>query len=487
MKRPSIYIPVLALTAIFILAPAAQASGQGETAAHGGAGLTFLMIAIILVVAKFSSLVERFGQPAVLGELVVGVILGNLVLVGVNFFEQAKTDSILTFVAELGVVILLFQIGLESKIDEMRKVGLRSGLVAVVGVIVPFVLGTYVAGPLLLPGLSANAYLFLGAALTATSVGITARVFRDLGKLQSPEAKIVLGAAVIDDVLGLIVLAVVSAIVTAGSVSLGTVSWIFAKSVLFLVGAISIGHILAPVIGKAFSKINAGIGMKFALVIGFCLVFAFLAEQIGLAAIVGAFAAGLVLEPVHFKNFKDPDIINDIIKSLRYTGSETTVPVMEVIDEHSERHTEDLIEPLGHFFVPIFFVMTGMAVRLETLFNPSILLVALGITLLAFAGKLAAGLVAGKVNKSLVGWGMVPRGEVGLIFATIGRTLGVVSDEVFSAIVIMVILTTLLTPPMLSFLLKRAGRDTGKPKATAPVLESPLASAMVQQAPVAGK
>lgn len=464
-KRSLTFISILIGLIIVMVPPVVQAASEGGEGGHGGAGITFLMIAVLLLAAKFSSLIERFGQPAVLGELVVGVILGNLGLLGLHFFEPAKTDPIINFLAQLGVVILLFQIGLESKIEEMRQVGLRAGLVAIVGVVAPFVLGTYVVGPLLLPGLSGNAYLFLGAALTATSVGITARVFRDLGKLQSPEAKIVLGAAVIDDVLGLIVLAVVSAIVTAGAVSLGTVSWIFAKSVLFLVGAIGVGHLLAPRIGKIFSRINAGIGMKFALVISFCLIFAYLAELIGLAAIVGAFAAGLVLEPVHFRNFKDPEIFDDILKSLRYSDPDEIVSVLEVMDDHSERHTEELIEPIGHFFVPLFFVITGMAVQLETLLNPSIIFVALGVTAFAFISKLVAGLVAGSVQKSLVGWGMVPRGEVGLIFATIGRSLGVVSAEVFSVIVIMVILTTLMTPPVLSSLIKRAdGGPQTKPK-----------------------
>src|SRR6185503_2252840 len=154
-------------------------------------------------------------------ELLIGVFLGNVVLLGLNFFEPLKSDAIINFLAQLGVVILLFQVGLESNVQEMRRVGLRAFLVACVGVVFPFLLATVVVGPLLLPGLSFHAYLFLGATLTATSVGITARVFRDLGVLQTAEAQIVLGAAVIDDVLGLIILAVVSAIVTIGVVSLG--------------------------------------------------------------------------------------------------------------------------------------------------------------------------------------------------------------------------------------------------------------------------
>ncbi|EKD64590.1 MAG: Sodium/hydrogen exchanger [uncultured bacterium] len=438
----------------FGLAGDVLASGA-EEASHGSAAVTFLWIAILLLVAKAASLVEKFGQPSVLGELVAGVILGNLAILGINFFEQVKTDSIILFLAELGVVILLFQIGLESNIKDMRRVGIPALLVACIGVVVPFVLGTYIVGPLLLPNLDPNAYLFLGAALTATSVGITARVFKDLGKLRSPEAQIVLGAAVIDDVFGLIILAVVSAIATSGSVSPATIGLITAKSFLFLAGSIILGQIFAPRLGKLFSKINTGVGMKFSLAISIGLFAAFAAQMIGLAPIVGAFAAGLVLDPVHFRFFRDPQIVRDIRSAVKGVNSKTREKIFQAVERYSYRHIEDLIEPVAFLLVPIFFVMTGMSVRLDTMFNPSILLTALGITVVAFLGKLVAGLAAGSANKLIVGFGMIPRGEVGLIFATIGRGLGVVSDEVFSVIVVMVIFSTLLTPPILTFLLKR--------------------------------
>ncbi|RME78818.1 MAG: cation:proton antiporter [Chloroflexi bacterium] len=420
-------------------------------------GTIFLWIAILLILAKTVSLIERFGQPAVLGELVLGVVLGNLALLGFNWFEPVKTNDIMLFLAELGVVILLFQVGLESNIAEMRKVGLSSFLVAVVGVILPFALGTWVVGPWLLPGLSFNAYLFLGAALTATSVGITARVFRDLGALNSDEAKIVLGAAVIDDVLGLIILAVVSAIVSIGSVSGLQVAWILAKAVLFLGGAIVLGQLLAPWLGELFSKINAGIGMKFTLAFSTALILAFLAEEIGLAPIVGAFTAGLILDPVHFRSFYRPEITHHLRKTLKNMPDEVRQSLESTLEAHEHQHVAELIEPVAYAFVPLFFVLTGMAVDITTLFNLPILLVAVGITAVAIIGKLAAGWVAGgKVNKMLVGWGMVPRGEVGLIFATIGRSLGVMTPEAFSVVVVVVIFTTLLPPPILTAMLKKA-------------------------------
>ncbi|QQS23407.1 cation:proton antiporter [bacterium] len=417
--------------------------------------MTLLWLAVILIAAKLASLVERFGQSAVLGELIIGIVLGNLALVGIHLFDPIKTDTFLPFLAELGVIILLFQVGLESNISEMRKVGWRAFLVAIVGVVAPFVLGTWVVGPWLLPGLENNTYLFLGAALTATSVGITARVFKDMGKLNTSEAKIVLGAAVIDDVIGLIILAVVSALVSSGSVSLATVAIIFGKSLAFLVGAIVVGQLIAPYIGKFMSKIHTGIGMKFTIAISFALVFAALAGLIGLAPIVGAFAAGLVLDPVHFDYFSKPAAAADLAKYAESSSDDShKEKLLAKAKHHSDKHIEELIEPVAVFLVPVFFVMTGMSVNLETLFDPKILLAGLGITIAAFAGKIIAGAVAGKVSKSLVGFGMVPRGEVGLIFATIGKQLGVVPDTVFSVILIMVILTTLLTPPILSYMLK---------------------------------
>ncbi len=417
--------------------------------------ITFLFIVIILLAAKMSSLVERLGQPPVLGELMAGVILGNVALLGLTVFEPIKTNELIRFLSELGVVILLFQVGLESDLNEMRRVGVRAFLVACVGVIVPFVLGAVLVGPWLLPGLSSNAYIFLGATLTATSVGITARVFRDLGKLQTSEAQIVLGAAVIDDVLGLIILAVVSAIVKEGSVNVGAVTWITAKAVLFLAGAIVLGRLIAPRLSRLSSLIHTGVGMKFTLAISIGLTLAFLADYIGLAPIVGAFAAGLILDPVHFKFFENPHIIAEIEKHLATEFPTTRTRLHDIIESHADRHVETLLEPVGHFLVPIFFVLTGMDVKLETLFDLPILTVALGITGVAFIGKIVSGLVAGPVKKTIVGVGMIPRGEVGLIFAATGKAIGVVDDQVFSVIVIMVILSTLLTPPLLTYLLKR--------------------------------
>jgi Kef-type K+ transport system membrane component KefB len=418
-------------------------------------GMDFLWIAIIILGAKLSNLIERFGQPAVLGELLVGVLLGNMALAGFDFFEPIRQDVIIRFLADIGVVILLFQIGLESNIQRMLKVGLQAFLVAIVGVIAPFLLGTVVVGPLLLPELSFNTHLFVGAILTATSVGITARVFQDLGQLKTPEAQIILGAAIIDDVIGLTILAVVKAMAESGKVTFMDIGWITAKAVLFLGGAIFLGQRLAPRLGLFFSKINPGIGMKLILAVSFGLIFAYVAELIGLAAIVGAFAAGLVLEPVHFRHFDDPDVVTDINESIKQASPEVRKNVSNVLESLARNHIKELVQPLGYFLVPIFFVLTGMEVRIETLFNVRILMLALVISVAAFGGKIVSGFAAGSVRKSIVGWGMVPRCEVGLIFAATGKALGVFPDDIFSMMVIVIMFTTILPPPILNALLKR--------------------------------
>jgi len=432
--RYTAYIMIIGASALILASMVGAEPADEKGSAAISVGIDFLWIAVILMAAKLSNLVTRFGQPPVLGELLAGVVMGNLTLVGFTFFEPIETDFIIRFLAELGVFILLFQVGLESNVQKM-----------------------------LLPDLSFNAHLFLGAILTATSVGITARVFHDLGKLHIPEAQIVMGAAAIDDVLGLTILAVVKAIVETGHVSFTGIGWITGKAVFFLVGAISLGQLLASRLGQLLSKINPGIGMKFILAVSFGLFFAFLAENMGLAPIVGAFAAGLVLEPVHFRHFNDPTIISDINASVKDASPEVKRAVSDVLASLSRSHVQDLLQPLSYFLVPIFFVLTGMQVKLETLFNRPVLLSVSAITAAAIGGKIVAGLVAGRVNKSIIGWGMVPRGEIGLIFAATGKAMGVVSDEIFSIIVIVIMLTTILPPPILNFLLKRH-KTPGAPK-----------------------
>ena len=451
-------LPRVVLAAVLLLAlPSVWASGSGVV------GENLLWLAIILMAARlFSPFAQRIGFPAVLGELLLGVLFGNLSLLGFNYFETVAKDPIIAFMAELGVIILLLQIGLETRLGDLVKVGIPALVVGSVGIAVPFALGAFLVGPLLLPGMETNSYLFLGATLAATSVGITGRVFRDLGKLQMPEAQIVLGAAVIDDVLGLVILAVVSSLVQAGSVSISEVIWIIAKAVVFLGGSIWIGRLISPHSSRWLARLDSGPSMLFAQVLATGLFLAWLAHGVGLAPIIGAFAAGLLFEPLFLKDFETPKVVQEIEALLPAREPALADKVRTVLAKHTSHQHEHMLEPIGYFFVPVFFVLTGMQVDLQTLSDPKVVLIALGLTTAAVVGKLAAGFFAGKgQNAWIIGWGMVPRGEVGLIFAMVGKQLGVMSEGMFSVIVIMVILTTLLTPPILTALLRRQAKGGG--------------------------
>ena len=417
---------------------------------------TFLWIVFALLAARLGGIVEKFGQPAVLGELIAGALIGNLILINISWFEGMKSNEYLHFLAELGVVILLFQVGLESNVQEMKKVGMRALIVAIIGVVLPFVMGAYLAGPLIMPGLSDNAYIFLGATLSATSVGITARVFKDFSILHSKESRIVLGAAVIDDVLGLILLAIVSSIVQTGSISMMQIIQTIGLSILLLAGGTIIGGMITKPLSKWFSTLNSGSGMKlaFALSIGFA--FAYIAYLIGLAPIVGAFTAGLMLDSVHFKHFHEPSYVSDFKRAVNDADMQVQQKVQVIAEEQQEKHIEHILEPIGQFLSPIFFVMTGLAVDVSVFMNPHALIIALVLTCIAIIGKLASGFFAGRgVNHWLIGWGMVPRGEVGLIFASVGRALGVVDTMEYSVIVVVIMLTTFVTPPILGSMVKK--------------------------------
>lgn len=432
-----------------------------------------LMLMIILAAAKIcGEISERLGQPSVLGELLAGILLGNIVLLNPDWtlFESLRESAIsaepaviVDALARLGVILLLFEVGLESTVAEMKNVGKASLWVAAAGVIAPFILG-FGASWLFISEVPSdiarlvpadfgvvNIHIFIGATLCATSVGITARVFKDLGKLQIREAKIILGAAVIDDVLGLIILAAVSAIVasamTGAPLSAFGLARIAVISIGFLVLSIFVGVKLIPRIMTLLAKLRSdGIMVISALL--FCFLLSWLADEAGLAAIVGAFAAGLILEEVHFRDFR------------------------ERISMH------ELIRPITTFFVPIFFVLMGIRVRLEMFASLQVLGLAAALTIAAIIGKQICGLAIREkgIDKISIGVGMIPRGEVGLIFAGIGKSLNVVDDALFSAIVIMVTLTTFAAPPILRWSLgrwekKHASADGSSTQASPP--ESP--------------
>lgn len=376
------------------------------------------LLAIILIGAKLGgALLQRFGQPAVLGELLAGVVLGSSVLGWVD----AKAE-VITLLKELGVIILLFEIGLETDLQKLLKVGGAAVAVALAGVLLPFVLGFFVCQAL---GLSQVQSIFIGAALTATSVGITARVLSDLGRLQDPEGQVILGAAILDDVIGLVILAVVSGMAGGGGVSALGIAQTTGIAFGFLAITLVLGMWIVPWLDRLLRLFRLpGSPTIVALVVALGL--AWLADRVGSALIIGAFAAGLF---------------------------------QRALPQHEE--IEKGVANLGHFFVPIFFVAVGAAVDIKT-FNPldpaarPILILGGCLILAAVAGKFAAGFAPFwfRGNKPLIGVGMIPRGEVGLIFAGIGLDSGVLDRGLFSAVALMVMVTTFVAPPLLQVLAK---------------------------------
>ena len=408
-------------------------------AAHADLAATVVLsLAVILIAAKFGGhLAIRLGQPAVLGELLAGVVLGNLALLGVGALEPLKSDPFLDMFARIGVLLLLFEVGLESTVGDMLRVGVSAALVACLGVAAPFALGWGV-GAWLLPQASRYVHAFLGATLAATSVGITARVLQDLNKAKSREAQVILGAAVIDDVLGLVILAAVTAVIAAAdrgaAVSYAELGGTLLKALGFLGGGLILGALVSAKLFTFASRLRAP-GVLLTLGLAFCFVFSWLASVVGLAAIVGAFAAGLVLEEWHFRDF---------------TG-------------RGEQTLRESIEPISAVLVPVFFVLMGMRTDLRSFAQPGVVALATALTVAAIAGKQACslGVLDKGIDRLTVGIGMIPRGEVGLIFANIGLGLTVMGERIidtatFSAFVVMVMVTTVVTPPALKWSLHRA-------------------------------
>ena len=347
------------------------------------------------------------------------------VLLRKDVAQSYLTVNALQLFSSLGVVLLLFLVGLECNVKDMRAVGRWALGVALIGMVGIFLLSYLAMSIFFLKGVNPLIPVFLAAALTATSIGITARVFQDLKRMRMREAKVVLGAAVMDDVLGLIILAVVTGVAIKGAVDLSTVAAIFLKALIFLVGVFLLGAILVPrlvTLFAALSRKNVRIIFPFALL----MLLAWLADRFGLATIIGAFAAGIIIEEDYFPG----------------GGQGRTV--------------ESIIAPIQALFAPIFFVLIGLRMDITALANPQVLLMSLVLVAIIVICKLLSALPVKKGdNRLVVAAGMLPRGEVSIIFASLGKTLGLLNDNLFSVIIIVMLLTTFITPPLLKWAIAR--------------------------------
>jgi Kef-type K+ transport system membrane component KefB len=432
-------------------------------------------ILFFAIIGRF--LARKIDQPTVLGELLMGILIGNVAWylgvdliavlregprvfevvnqtlagtpideVAASIFGNEKGQEIVRVItgpkgghvmqvaqtvdvfSRYGVIFLLFMVGLETNLDEMRQVGAPSIRVAIIGVVVPIVLG-FEAAELLRPDMTLDSKLFVAATLGATSVGITANILKEMGRSGSRESHIILGAAICDDILGLIILAVVSGIVVSGSVDITDIVSVVLVSVLFLVAAVALGPSIVRFAANILGKLDIVEAKMFTSYL-FVMVLAWAANLAGLATIIGAFAAGIILSD-HF--FREHEVSSGKYVSIR-----------------------ELIMPLEVILVPIFFILMGIQVKIESFLSWPVVITAGGLLVAAVLGKLASGLGADrKANRWVIGIGMLPRGEVGLVFAAIGRTLGVIDDAIFSAIVLMIVVTTLIVAPWLKVSINR--------------------------------
>ncbi|MCK5039468.1 MAG: cation:proton antiporter [Candidatus Aenigmarchaeota archaeon] len=375
---------------------------------------TLMQLVVILASAKIMGLVfEKVGHPKVLGELVTGLIIGPSVLGFVDVHNE-----IILFIAELGVIVLLFEVGVETKVRELMNSGRSSILVALLGIFVPLLFGMLYI--LAFTGYGIIVAFFIGATLTATSVGLTISVLSEIKKTKSKEGKIILGAAVIDDVIGLLLLSVLADIVSTGQIIPLNIVKTFLMSAAFLGLLVLAGKVFEKRILSFVNKIRVERTFIVTAFV-FALLMSYISLSIGLATIIGAFAAGLILERKEH---------------------------MKLI--HHRVHV------LTQLFSPVFFVMAGAVVDVRSLLNIEILPLVIVLTMIAFSGKMISGLGAyrDKVSKTAVGLGMLPRGEVGLIFANFGLISNIVTQEVYSSLIAVIMITTFIAPPLLKRAMK---------------------------------
>jgi len=396
-----------------------------------------MVLALMWLLAKLGTeLCHRLSLPGVVGELGAGLLLAVLAGHFPGLVPQPAAYPVMEYLAEIGIVVLMFTVGLESTVPQMMSVGLPSLRVAVLGVVFPIALGLLGSLLILPAGTPWILGLFIGACLCATSVGITAQVLGEKGASKTREGRVILGAAVLDDILGLLVLVFVSGLVMASGggrgLPWGPLARTLGLALGFLAVALSLGRFATPHLFRLANRFRSE-QVLLPLGLGFAFLLAWLGSLAGLATIVGAYAAGLILEPAHIKH----------------------------LEERELQSLEALLHPLTVTLSPLFFVLMGAKVDPSALISPEALLLAGGLASLGILGKFVAGYAGGSgLRSTVIGWGMVPRGEVGLIFVAAGSHLvlggqPLLSAQIQAGLVGAILLTTILGPIGLGWALKR--------------------------------
>ncbi len=393
------------------------------------------------------------------GEIFSGVILGDLHTFGINIFNSNGNNNIIQFLAELGGIILMFEIGLESKFSDLKKNFNTGFTVAFAGTVLSF-FGGFLISKYLIPNSNLSLHLLMGVITAATATGISAKTFKEMGIIGSDEVKIVLVASIIDELVSVIFFGIISALIIGASINFHALSISFAQMIGFFIFAAIFGHWITPFLTKWSTKIHAGINMKIGVLFIICLLFSWIAHQMGLATVIGAFIAGLILDQVYFKSFSRNSFFKDVQDTLEEIADlKVKNKLTHILEEQEERTLEELLKPLSHIFVPVFFIYIGMQLNVEKLFQFDTFRITAALLIVSFAARIFSGYcIRNKnLNKIIIGLGMTPVGEAGLIFAMFGKTFGIIDGTVLSAIVATLVIAAIVTPIFIKFAIASNG------------------------------
>lgn len=423
--------------------------------------IIYLWLVIFIFLSRGLSIVKKIGLPLVVGEILAGVILSELHMFGINLFHDAANNVMVQFLAEIGSIFLMFEIGIASKFSDLKK-NMKLGFkLAIFGSMLTFSGGFFIA-KYLIPGSSLKLNLLVGIICAATATGISAKTFKDMGILRTREVKIVLVASILDELVSIFCFAIISAMLLETSRSLTNISLSILQVCCFFIFTVIFGQLITPLLTHWSTKIHAGLNMKVGVLLIICFLFSWIAYELGLAFVVGAFVAGLILDQVYFKSFSK----STFFLQLRHISSkigdrDLRNQLNNVILTQEDRNLEEMLKPLSHFFVPVFFIYIGLQLNMENLFQTETLIATFTILAVSFIGRIISGyLVKGngiKLNRLILGLGMTPIGEAGLIFAVFGKELGIVNNTVMSAVVSTLVIASIVTPIFIKLSIKRYG------------------------------
>jgi Kef-type K+ transport system membrane component KefB len=449
---------ILLLTFFLLVFNTVGADSATHSPQSGFDPVIFLWLVIFIFLSRSMSFVKKIGLPLAVGEILTGIILGDLHFLNINIFATIEHNPVMRFLAELGAIILMFEIGLESKFSDLKKNFKRGIKLSIIGSIFTFA-GGYSISWLLIKDSTVQLNILIGIICAATATGISVQTFKEMNLLPTKEVKIVLVASILDELISIICFSIISTMAISNVVNLFGLSLSIAKVCAFFIFAAVFGQWITPLIMKWSTKIHAGLNMKIGVLLVICFLFSWLAHTMGLAFIVGAFIAGLILDEVYFKAFSRSNFIHE----LRYIATQITDWELRNRLNHTilrqENNTlKELLRPISHLFVPIFFIYLGMMLNLKDLFELDTLLLTLALLIMSFLGRILSGyFIRGEINHLILGLGMTPIGEAGLIFAIFGKMAGILNQQVLSAVVSTLVIAAIITPVLIKFSIKKYG------------------------------